>query len=51
MDGSRWHASRLRRVMAPPASDQAAADGLRHTDGERDALDAVPGTPLSGIPL
>nr|XP_049601817.1 uncharacterized protein LOC125984055 [Syngnathus scovelli] len=31
-DGSRWHASRLRRVTPPLAQDQAAAADSRHAD-------------------
>lgn len=49
MDGSRWHASRLRRVMPPLNPNQAAMEDLHPADGGWDTRDAPPGTP-TGCP-
>ena len=49
-DGSRWHASRLRRVKPPLASDQATVADPRHTGGEWDFPDEQPGTPAGHPP-
>ncbi|XP_057713151.1 uncharacterized protein K02A2.6-like [Corythoichthys intestinalis] len=44
-DGSRWHASRLRRVNPPSAQELAAAADPRHTAGDWDFPPVAPGIP------
>ncbi|XP_019737023.1 uncharacterized protein K02A2.6-like [Hippocampus comes] len=44
-DGSRWHASRLRRVNPPSAQELAAAADPRHTAGDWDFPPVTPGIP------